>query len=89
MTSDPAVSKPEKKPKKISIEIDGEKFKVEERSMTVTELLALIDLDAQESYLVELHGHGGQKKFEGADELVKLHDGIRFVSADRAPAEVA
>ncbi|MGB7686628.1 MAG: multiubiquitin domain-containing protein [Solirubrobacterales bacterium] len=80
----------DKKPKKITIEVDDEKFEVEERSMTVSELLALIDLDPAESYLVELHGHhGGQKKYEGADEEIKLHNGIRFVSADRAPAEVA
>lgn len=84
-----AVQKPGGKPKKITIEIDGEKFKVEERSMTVTELLALIDLDSEESYLVELHGRGEQTKHEGADEEIRLRDGIRFVSADRAPAEVA
>jgi len=79
----------DKKPKKIAIEVDDEKFEVEERSMTVSELLGLIDLDPAESYLVELRGQGGQKKYEGAEEEVKLHNGIRFVSADRAPAEVA
>ena len=88
MTTEVA-SKPEKKPKKITIEIDDEKFEVEERSMSVSELLTLVHLDAAESYIVELHGQGGQKKFEGAAEEIKLHDGIRFVSADRAPAEVA
>jgi sulfur carrier protein ThiS len=84
-----AARKPDRKPKKITIEIDDEKFEVEDRSMTVTELLALVGLDPEESYLVELHGHGSQKKYEGADEEIKLHNGIRFVSADRAPAEVA
>ena len=79
----------DKKPKKITIEVDDEKFEVEERSMTVSELLGLIDLDPEESYLVELRGKGGQKKYEGAEEEIKLHNGIRFVSADRAPAEVA
>jgi hypothetical protein len=79
----------DKKPKEITIEIDDERFEVEDRSMTVTELLALVHLDAAESYIVELHGQGGQKKFEGAEEEIKLHEGIRFVSADRAPAEVA
>ncbi len=79
----------DKKPKKITIEVDDEKFEVEERSMTVSELLGLIDLDPAESYLVELRGQGGQKKYEGAEEEIKLHNGIRFVSADRAPAEVA
>lgn len=79
----------DKKPKKITIEVDDEKFEVEERSLTVSELLGLIDLDPAESYLVELRGQGGQKKYEGAEEEIKLHNGIRFVSADRAPAEVA
>jgi hypothetical protein len=79
----------DKEPKKITIEVDDEKSEVEERSMTVSELLGLIDLDPAESYLVELRGQGGQKKYEGAEEEIKLHNGIRFVSADRAPAEVA
>jgi sulfur carrier protein ThiS len=78
-----------KKPKAITIEIDDEEFTVEERTMTVAELLQLVGLDAEESYLVELHGKGGQKNHEDADEGIKLHRGIRFVTADRAPAEVA
>lgn len=77
------------KPKRITIEIDGETFKVEERTMTVAELLELVDLDADENYLVELRGKGGQENHEDAAEEIKLHQGMRFVTADRAPAEVA
>ena len=85
------MSKPEdnQKAKKIEIEIDDEPFVVEEREMTVAELLELVDLDAEENYLVELHGKGDQEKHEGASESIKLHQGMRFVTADRAPAEVA
>jgi hypothetical protein len=77
------------KPKGITIEIDGETFKAEERTMTVAELLELVGLDADENYLVELHGKGGQENHEDAAEEIKLHQGMRFVTADRAPAEVA
>jgi len=77
------------KPKQISIEIDGEDFEVEEREMTVTELLALVGLDPADSYLIELHGEGKQDKHESGDEMIKLHNRQRFVSGDRAPAPVA
>lgn len=79
----------DKKPKQISIEIDGEDFEVEEREMTVAELLALVDLDPADSYLIELHGEGKQDKHESGDEVIKLHNRQRFVSGDRAPAPVA
>lgn len=79
----------DKKPKQISIEIDGEVFEVEEREMTVTELLELVDLDPADSYLIELHGEGKQEKHESGDEVIKLHNRQRFVSGDRAPAPVA
>jgi hypothetical protein len=78
-----------KKPKQISIEIDGEDFEVEDREMTVAELLSLVDLNPEDSYLIELHGEGKQDKHENGDEEIKLHNRQRFVSGDRAPAPVA
>ena len=82
-------SSDEKKPKKITIEIDGEDFQVDDREMTVAELLDLVDLNPTDSYLIELHGHGEQERHEAGDEVLKLHKGQRFVSGDRAPAPVA
>jgi hypothetical protein len=78
-----------KKPKHISIEIDGEDFEVEDREMTVAELLGLVGLDPADSYLIELHGEGQQDKHESGDEVIKLHNRQRFVTGDRAPAPVA
>lgn len=78
------------KPKKIEIQVDGETFEVEDREMTVAELLALVELDPGESYLIELHGQSEQgDKHEDADEVVKLHANLRFITGDRAPAPVA
>ncbi len=78
------------KTKMIEIEIDGETFEVEKGEMTVAELLALVELDADESYLIELHGQSEQgDKYEDADEPVKLHPKIRFITGDKAPAPVA
>jgi len=82
-------AKDNKKPKQISIEIDGEDFEVEEHEVTVAELLALVDLDPADSYLIELHGEGKQDKHESGHEIIKLHNKQRFVSGDRAPAPVA
>jgi hypothetical protein len=78
-----------KKPKQITIEIDGEDFQVEDREMTVAELLGLVDLDIADAYLIELHGEGRQEKHESGDETIKLHNRERFVTGDRAPAPVA
>jgi hypothetical protein len=79
----------DKEPKQISIEIDGEGFEVQDREMTVVELLALVDLNISDSYLVELHGQGDQDKHETGEEVIKLHNKQRFVTGDRAPAPVA
>lgn len=82
--------KNEKKPKKIEIEIDGEKFTVDDGEMTVTELLELVGLGPAESYLIELKGQSNQQeKHEDPDEVIKLHPNLRFITGDRAPAPVA
>jgi sulfur carrier protein ThiS len=78
------------KPKRITVEIDGEEFELDDREMTVAELLALVELDPADSYLIELHGQGNrQVKHEDPNESIKLHKGQRFISGDRAPAPVA
>lgn len=82
--------KDEMKPKKIEIEIDGELFEIDDREMTVAELLALAELSATESYLIELRGQSNEQvKHENVDEVIRLHPHLRFISGDRAPAPVA
>lgn len=81
--------KDNKGPKPITIEIDDEEFTVDEKTKTLTELLDLVDLEPDESYLIELHGNGNQEPHKDADGEIKLHPGIRFVTGDRGTAPVA
>jgi Multiubiquitin len=81
----------DKKPKKtVTITIDGEEFEVEKEEMTARELLALAGLDPGVSYLILLQGQGKQVSFrDNLDEPIKIHERIRFVSADLGAAPVA
>jgi hypothetical protein len=79
-----------KAPRKIEIELDGEVFEVDDREMTVEELLALVELDPAEHYLIELRGQSNEQvNHEDAAETIKLHKRMRFITGDRAAAPVA
>jgi hypothetical protein len=84
----PATSK-EKKPKTITIEIDGDPFEVEDREMTLTELLALVDLDPDQSYLIEQKGQGQEVEHLDPNDSIKLHKGSSFLTGDRGPGQFA
>lgn len=79
----------EHKPKLITINIDGEDFDVDDREQTPRELLTLAGLDPQTSYLIELHGQQQESLQDKLDEPIKLHNQMRFISADIGSAPVA
>lgn len=80
----------EKKPKRVTITIDGEEYNVAKEEMTVRELLVLAGLDPEASYLILLHGEGQQHSYrDQLDTSVKVHQRMRFVTADLGPAPVA
>jgi hypothetical protein len=75
--------------KHTTIEIDGETFEVESTEMLMREILPLVGLNADESYLIELKGEGKQVNHLEPDEQIKIHNKIRFITGDRSPAPVA
>jgi hypothetical protein len=77
------------KEKIIRIEIDGEDFEVEGREHTARELLELAGLDPTTTYLIELRGNNQESYRDRLDEPIKLHNNMRFVSADLGSAPVA
>jgi Multiubiquitin len=79
----------DKKPKTLTITIDGEEFEVEGRDHSARELLQLAGLDPGTTYLIELRGHEQIPHRDNPDESIKLHNQMRFVSADIGSAPVA
>ena len=79
----------DKKPKTLTITIDGEEFEVEGREHSARELLQLADLDPATTYLIELRGNQQIPYRDNPDEPIKLHNKMRFVSADIGSAPVA
>jgi hypothetical protein len=76
-----------RKPKKIEIKIDGEKYELEDRDYTLRELLELSGNDPESTYLIE-HGHD-ETEYRDLDAVVELRKNMRFVTGDRGPAPVA
>jgi hypothetical protein len=79
----------DKKPKTVTITIDGEEFEVEGREHTARELLQLADIDPATTYLIELRGNQQIPYRDKPDEAIRLHNKMRFVSADIGSAPVA
>lgn len=77
------------KPKLITVNIDGEDFQVDDREQTPRELLTLAGLDPQTTYLSELRGHQHVSLKDTVDQPIKLHNNMRFLSADIGSAPVA
>ncbi len=87
MARDDKTTRP--KPKTITILIDGDEYEVEDRETTLAELLGLVDLDPEQSYLIEQHGEGEPKDHLDPNEPIKLHKGISFLTGDRGPGQFA
>jgi hypothetical protein len=87
MTQQTTETKP--KPKKIEITIDEQPYIVEEKEMTVREILALVGKDTDSYYLVEVKGKKERDKYENPDELIRLHKGSTFVAVFRGETPVS
>ena len=69
-----------KKPKTITIEIDGESYEVEEKTMTAAEILEVASLDPASHYLEEVKGRQ-QISYKGKpDAEIKVHNGSEFLT---------
>ena len=78
----------ETKTRQIVIHIDQQKFELEPRSYTARELLILGGETPEETTLVLKHGHD-LKKFEDADELIDVKNGMQFVVFHNGPTPVS
>ena len=78
------------KPKTIEITIDEVSYEVEEKEMTVGEILELAGKTFDSYYLVEIKGKKERVRHDSsADELVKVHKGSAFVTVFRGDTPVS
>lgn len=74
-----------KKPKPVTISLDGELITVPDRTVTPNEILALAKLDVSTHYLVKVKGRD-QTSYQGkGDDLIKVKDGEVFISLSTGP----
>lgn len=79
-------TKPEsKKPKPVTIVVDGEPLQLPDRDVTPNQILALVELDPSTHYLVEIKGRH-QTPYEGKGEIaIKVKDGDVFITVSTGP----
>lgn len=88
MSTTSAKPTPTPHPPTIQIEIDGEHYGVHGPDHTVRELLELSGNDPATTYLIERRGKH-EIEHRDPDEVLHLHDGLRFLTGDVGPAPVA
>ena len=80
MSSEAQSPEKSKKPKAISITIDGETFEVEEKTLTAAEIIAVAGEDPATHYLVEVKGREQISYKDKPNEEIKVHHGSEFLT---------
>lgn len=85
VTNEPAMDKPDKHPKHVTIHIDKQTFKVEGESITAEQLRALPTppIGADRDLYLETHGHGDDQLIEAGATVCLVH-GMHFFTAPTA-----
>ena len=68
--------------------LDNEDEETADKTLTVAQILELGDLDPATHYLVELQGHH-QVDHKDVTEVLKIHEGERFISVYRGDTPVS
>jgi hypothetical protein len=76
------------KVRQIAVHIDQQRFELEDRAYTPRELLTIAGENPGETTLVLKHG-GSLRKFENADELIEIENGMQFVVFHNGPTPVS
>jgi hypothetical protein len=74
----------------VDITIDGSPYTVDEREMTVRELLALAGKDPVTFYLVQIVGKKERVSYKDKpDEEIKLHEKSKFITVSTGETPVS
>ena len=68
--------------------IGKQKFEVEETSLTVAEILKLVDADPEKKTLVLKDGND-HKELSDLSQVIELKDGMHFALFDKTPTPVS
>lgn len=83
-------SKTTPKAKTTEIAIDEQPYEVEDKETAVSEILALAGKDFDSYYLVQIKGKKERTRYDkDPAELVKLHEGSKFVTVFRGETPVS
>jgi hypothetical protein len=79
-----------KTPKTFEITIDGKAYKVSEKELTATQILALAGKTSAEYYLVEIRGKKERVSYKDKPgAVVKLHPGSKFITVSTGDTPVS
>lgn len=68
--------------------VDGEPQQTDEHELTVRAILQAASIDPAERYLIELVGKN-QRPLRDLDEVVRMHERMKFITAFIGPVPVA
>ena len=80
----------DKKP--ITYSVDDEPQTTAERELSARQILDKAGIDAANHYLVLIHGQAGKEKESYRDkpnEIIKLHENVKFISVSTGPTTVS
>lgn len=69
----------------VHFEVDGEELETSKHELTPVEIMNLAGIDPANHYLSEIRGHEQISYKDAPNAEIKMHNGIRFVSASTGP----
>lgn len=82
-------AKPSKGKPAIEFTVDGEEYETRESDLIAEDILGFAGKIFGTHYLVELLGRGGQQReYKRPSDLVKVHQGSRFLTVSTGPTPV-
>jgi hypothetical protein len=74
---------------RITFTVDGEEHVTSEKELTPNQIMAIAGIDAGSHYLVEIRGRHRESFEDRGDELIRLKDGMKFISVATGPTPVS
>ncbi|TDB38237.1 MAG: hypothetical protein D9V44_09440 [Actinobacteria bacterium] len=71
------------------ISIDGEEYTLTQKEMPATEILSLAGKSYDAFYLVEMRADHTRAEYKDGSAVVKLHNGLKFITVHVGPTPVS
>lgn len=80
---------PNTHPHTIAYEINGENQSTTEKELTPFQIMQNAGLDPESNYLIEIRGQQQESYKDRANESIKLHNNMKFITNFTGPTPVA